>query len=202
MKVDLLFVSAAPFLFTPFEILSHMAMREFHGRQIFIADNRKIMALYNVYASAEVDLARREKNHYNLVSSQPIYFVLARSKVTEPKQSCSQPEAWMFYCLFLFSYEWNKFVRVKSWKKLLNMSERNILRKVFSLHTDEVTTEACKYHEHPWFNIMMIWIMIPVSSWTLPDMFLLWYKQLLNGFNFNISFAKFRQWWKINRQTF
>jgi len=28
---------------------------------IFIEDNRKIMALYNVYASAEVDLARREK---------------------------------------------------------------------------------------------------------------------------------------------
>lgn len=34
----------APFAFTPFEILSHIAMREFHGRQIFIEDNRKIMA--------------------------------------------------------------------------------------------------------------------------------------------------------------
>ena len=55
--------------------------------------SRKLMAVYILFSSANVDLARREINHYNLVFSQPSYFVFVRSKVTEPKQSCSQPEA-------------------------------------------------------------------------------------------------------------
>ena len=36
-----------------------MALREFHGRQIFIEDSRKTAAVYNLFSSAEVDLARR-----------------------------------------------------------------------------------------------------------------------------------------------
>jgi len=99
-------------------------MREFRGRQSFIEDNRKTVAVYNLFSSAEVDLVRCERNHYNLVFSQPIYFLFVRSKVTEPKQN-SQPEAWMFYYLFSFAYKRVKLVRsCETWKKLLNVRAR------------------------------------------------------------------------------
>lgn len=112
-------------------------MREFHGRQIIFEDNRKIMAVYNLLSPAEVDLALRERNHYKLVFSQPIYFLIVRSKVTEPKQSCSQPEAWMFYCLPAFPYEPNRLACVKSIKKKTSqrMSERNTFCVPFTCAT-------------------------------------------------------------------
>lgn len=111
-------------------------MREFHGRQIIFEDNRKIMAVYNLLSPAEVDLALRERNHYKLVFLQPIYFLIVRSKVTEPKQSCSQPEAWMFYCLPAFPYEPNRLACVKSIKKTSQrMSERNTFCVPFTYAT-------------------------------------------------------------------
>jgi hypothetical protein len=65
------------------------------------------------------------------------------------------------------------------------------LRTVYLRYTDKVnkkivTTQACKYDEHPCFNLIFVCFVFPwkwfesclsisISSWTLPDMFLLWY---------------------------
>ena len=46
--------------------------------------------------------------------------------------------------------------------------QKHILRKVCLRHTDEVTTEACNYHEHPCFNIIFVSFMYPwkwIESW-------------------------------------
>ena len=100
-----------------------MAMREFHGRQIFIDDNRKTVAGYNLFSSAEVELARRERNHYNLVFSQPIYFLLVRSKVIEPKQHSKRKRGCVIV-YFVSPSESNWFLLAKH-EKSLRTSERN-----------------------------------------------------------------------------
>lgn len=51
-----------------------MAMREFHGRQIFIEDERNIMADYDLFSVAEVYLARRERDAIRF--SRSLFIVL------------------------------------------------------------------------------------------------------------------------------
>lgn len=81
-----------------------MAMREFHGRQIFIEDERNIMADYDLFSVAEVYLARRERDCCNSVFSQLIYCFVMRSKLTEPMQSNRARNRKRVFCIvFLVS---------------------------------------------------------------------------------------------------